>query len=87
MWSKELHLHSRGWAQSSTAQLSLFPDSDCGLGESVGAPWRSEELLYLCEQPLHRSVLHSSSPLGAVQLRVTLEEWEGSVYLVRSSCT
>lgn len=46
---------------------------------------RSDELLYLFEQPLHLFVQHFSSPFEALQLQVTFEEWE--VYLVRSSCT
>lgn len=94
MWSKELHLHSRGWSlggdptwgQSSTeGNLPLFTLSDCVL-VSDRALWRSEKLLYLCEQPLHIFVGRSSIPFGTVRLRVTFER-EGSVYLERSSCT
>lgn len=92
MWSKELHLHSRGWSrgwdfcwvwgQSSTTGLpSLFTTPCRVLLQSLRALWRSEELLYLL-----LSVQNSSMPFGTVQLRATLE-WGVSVYLVRSSWT
>lgn len=94
MWSKELHLHSRGWSRGPDwgwVQSSTVGDGVVGL--SVSALWMSEELLYLCEQPLHLFVQHSSVPFGTVQLWATFEEWEVSVsslkgmYLERSSCT
>lgn len=88
-WSTELHLHS-GWSvwcwgepsntgHSSLWMVLLWLQSDRGL-------WRSERLLYFWDEPLHPSVPQPTC-FPFLQVQVTLENWDGSKYFERSSCT